>query len=426
MRCIVSPSHFSGEVFIPPSKSETMRALVFAAMGKGVSIVENILLSPDTYAMIEGLSAFGVEIKQEGSKVTVYGLEGKPKAPKKIIDVGNSGLALRFLMAFAALVEEEVKITGDQSIKTRRPVKPLLDVYKQNGMKVKGFDETDGKYISIKGKLKPGSMVIEGQDSQPVSSLLFSTVFLDGTSEVFVLKAGEKPFIDLTLHWLELMGANVYKDDYRAFEVEGGLSYDGFTLKIGGDFSTALFPSAAALISKRRLKVHGLDRESKQGDKVALDIFKAMGAEIYFDSEGVLCVCANAKLKGVEVDINDCIDTLPVLAVLACFAETKTVIKGAEIARYKESNRITAMAEGLKKMGAKVIERKDGLEIYPSSLIGTKLDAQKDHRIAMSLMIAAMGAIDKSEIDGAESLVKTYPTAIYDFIKAGMKLDLVV
>ena len=114
MRGVVKPSQIIGDVFIPPSKSETMRALVFAAMGHGQSILKNILLSPDTYAMIDGLKSFGVKFNQSGSVVYVEGVGGKPQSPTEVIDVGNSGLALRFLMAFASFVEDEVLITGDE------------------------------------------------------------------------------------------------------------------------------------------------------------------------------------------------------------------------------------------------------------------------------------------------------------------------
>ena len=292
-----------------------------------------------------------------------------------------------------------------KSIKNRRPVRPLLDVYKNKGMEVYSFDETKRGVISIKGKMTPGSMVIDGIDSQPVSALLFTAAFLKGPSEIFVIKAGERPFIDLTLHWLFSMGANIYREDYRLFECEGGLEYDGFEIKVGGDFSTALFPIAAAIVTRGNIRVHGLDRDSLQGDKEALDIFRLMGGDIEYDSKGVLCASCSKKLSGIEIDINHCIDVLPILAVVACFAKSKTVIKGAEITKYKECNRIAVMAKELQKMGGKVEERNDGLVIYPSSLIGSTLNGEKDHRVAMSLMVAAAGAIDRSIIEGIETLV---------------------
>lgn len=424
MHCIIEPSVVSGEVYIPPSKSETMRAIVFAAMAKGVSYIENILQSPDTYAMIEGVRAFGAKVIVNGSFLEITGVGGVPKCPDHVIDVGNSGLALRFLLSLAALVKGEVLITGDESIKKRRPVKPLLEVYEKCGMQVESFDQRKDGLMSIKGKIQPGSMIIQGEDSQPVSSLLFSAAFLKGPSEVYVLKAGEKPWLDLTMYWLEFVGAGVYNESYRVFEVEGGLSYPGFTLKIGGDYSTALFPLAAAIITGGHMHVHGLNKESMQGDRKALDIFRQMGAFIEFTSKGVLTGTCYQGLKGVDVDINHCIDVLPVLSVMACFANSKTVIRGAGIARLKESNRIEVMTKQLKEMGAKVEDHIDGMVIYPSKLYGTGLFGEKDHRVVMALMVAASGAVGKSRISGPEALVKTYPTAIYDFLACGMKIDL--
>ncbi|MCH9811910.1 3-phosphoshikimate 1-carboxyvinyltransferase [bacterium] len=424
MHCIIEPSVVSGEVYIPPSKSETMRAIIFAAMARGTSHIQNILLSPDTFAMLEGVEAFGAKIKLDGNCVQIEGVAGKPTCPDKVIDVGNSGLALRFLLSLASLVKGEVFFTGDTSIKTRRPVKPLLDVYKKAGMKTKTFAESKDGYLSIKGRLVAGSMMIEGEDSQPVSSLLFSAAFLEGPSEIYVIQAGEKPFVDLTMHWLESVGIGVHHDDYQVFEVDGRASYPGFSLTIGGDYSTALFPLAGALVTGGKMVVHGLDPESKQGDRKALDIFRDMGAKIAFREDKALVGHLPGKLYGVDVDINHCIDVLPILSVVATFAHTRTLIKGAEIARWKESNRIAVMVEQLSEMGARVEEKQDGILIYPSSLLGAHLSGMEDHRVVMSLMVAAAGASGKSMIEGPEALVKTYPTGIYDFMRCGWKIEL--
>ncbi len=423
MKCIIKPTFISGEVFIPPSKSETMRAIVFASMAHGKSQIENILLSPDTFAMIEGVISFGARVEIEGRTLKIWGVGGEPKLPKNIINVGNSGLALRFLLAFAALVEGEVLFTGDDSIKTIRPVKPLLDVYRKSGMIVSSFDERKDGLLSVNGKLQPGSMMIDGQDSQPVSSLLFTTSFLPSPSEIFVLNAGEKPWVDLTMHWLEFVGAPVYHEAYRLYEVEGKASYDGFSLTIGGDYSTAMFPIAAAIISGGEMRIHGLEEESMQGDKKTLTIFKEMGAEIYFEN-GVLIASRKGQLKGVEVNINHCIDSLPILSVVAAFAETETVITGAAIAKLKECDRIEVMKERLIQMGAKVESRFDGMTIYPSKLEGAVLDGAKDHRVVLSLMVAATAVSGESIIDGAEACMKTFPTAIYEFISCGMDINL--
>jgi 3-phosphoshikimate 1-carboxyvinyltransferase len=426
MRCKIKGGFIGGQLFIPPSKSETMRAIIFASMAKGVSHIENILQSPDTYALIEGVRAFGVKVKDLGSSLEIEGVNGELIKPNKVIDVGNSGLALRFLLAFASLVDGEVLITGDESIRTRRPIKPLVDIFRKAKMSVVSFDESKNGIMSIKGKLKPGSMAMEGKDSQPVSAILFATSFLKGPSEIFVFNAGEKPWVDLTLHWLDFVGAHVLNHSYRWYEVEGGLSYQGFNLKVGGDYSTALFLVAAAMISKKSLAIYGLDPKSMQGDKVGLDIFRQMGAILHFLEDGALAVYPIEEIKGVEVNINNCIDILPILAVVATFATTISIITGAEIAKYKESNRIAVMEEQLKRMGAKVESLEDGMRIYPSKLKGAVLSGEKDHRVILALMVAAMsGNIGEVEIDCIESSVKTYPTAVYDFIRCGANIDLI-
>ncbi len=423
MLCRIKPSCITGEMFIPPSKSETMRAIVFASMATGESLIKNILLSPDSFAMIEGVKSFGAKVTQEGTTLKIVGVGGKPSLPDHPIDVGNSGLALRFMLGFAALVEGEVLITGDHSIKTRRPVKPLLDVYKKSGMVALSFEEREDQMLSIKGKLEPGSMMIHGEDSQPVSSMLFTTSFLDSPSEIFVLNAGEKPWVDLTMHWLEFVGAPVYHEGYRLYEVEGGASYRGFSLSIGGDYSTALFPIAAAIISGGEIKIHGLEEQSMQGDQKTLDIFRQMGAKIHFEG-GVLIARGGDGLKGVEVNINHCIDSLPILAVVAAFAKTKTIITGAGIARLKECDRIEVMTNRLKQMGANIESNCDGMTIYPSKLTGARLDGADDHRVVLSLMVAASAAKGETVLTGSEALVKTFPTAIYEFINCGMNLEL--
>jgi 3-phosphoshikimate 1-carboxyvinyltransferase len=280
--------------------------------------------------------------------------------------------------------------------------------------------------MSIEGKLKAGAMIIDGMDSQPVSALLFALSFLKDSSEIYVINPGEKPWVDLTLHFLDFVGANIFNHSYRLYEVAGGLSYDGFNIKIGGDYSTALFPIAAAILSKKKLEIYGLDPKSMQGDKVCLDIFRKMGAKITFNSSNVLQVHPVEQLNGINVDINNCIDILPILCTLATFAKTKTVITGGEIAKYKESDRIAAMEGQLQKMGGDLKATNDGMIIFPSKLKGALVDGEKDHRVILSLMVAAMSIEGVSQINGIESLSKSYPTAIYDFIHCGSNIELIV
>ena len=160
-----------------------------------------------------------------------------------------------------------------------------------------------------------------------------------------------------------------------------------------------------------------------QPDKQFIEIIKRMGVSVIIDSkEGYIEVNGSCELRGIEVNINDCIDTLPILAVIACFALTATHIFGAKIARYKESDRIASIAEELRKMGARIEEEEDGLIIHPSRLRGANISSHKDHRIALSMIIAAFGCSGESVIDEVECIGKTYPTFFYDFTCLGARL----
>ncbi|MFN0064988.1 MAG: 3-phosphoshikimate 1-carboxyvinyltransferase, partial [Chlamydiales bacterium] len=235
---------------VPPSKSHSMRALLFAAMAKSECAIENLLDSPDIVAMQRALSNL--------------------RAP--VIDAGNSGQVFRFVAALSALFPGKTTLTGDHSILHRRPIEPLLQALSQLGARVKG--------LTIEGPIYPGTARLDGRDSQPVSALLMACSFLTGKTELFVDNPGETPWIELTLFWVRKLGGVVHHKEYRHYLIEGGLSYPGFSYTVPGDWSAAAFPIAAALISGVELKLEGLDCEDIQGDRKILDVLRQMGAKI--------------------------------------------------------------------------------------------------------------------------------------------------
>ena len=420
MKYHVSKSEIAGEVMIPPSKSHTLRAILFSLMAKGKSHISNYLVSPDTFAMIDAIEKLGAQIKMDGDTIEVVGTGGKPKRPTDVIQAGNSGQVLRFIAGIASLLDSYVVITGDESIRTRRPVKPLLEALTSQNVFAESCALNGHAPIIIKGPMKPGVMAIDGADSQPVSALLIATSFLPEPSEIYVMNPGEKPWINVTLSWLSSLGVKVMNHDYRHYKVFGRASYDGFDVTIPGDFSTACYPMAAALVTKQIVRVYGLSMDDPQPDKQFIEIIRKMGASVsIFPENDLIEINGVGDLCGIDVNINDCIDTLPILAVIACFAKTPSQLSGAKIARLKESDRIVAIAAELRKMGAHIEEREDGLVIHPSVLKGAELFAHKDHRIALSLLVAGFGANGESIIDGVECIGKTYPTFFYDFLSLG-------
>lgn len=422
---IVHPSKLSGQVAIPSSKSHSIRAIIFASLAQGTSHIYKRLDSPDIHQAIAACRQFGAEIDENGEDLVIRGTAGNFHSPKCEIDSGNSGQVLRFIGALAALGEGKTILTGDDSIQKRRPVKPLIDALKQLGACAGSLNNNDCAPISVKGPCKPGSALICGQDSQPVSGLLMLSAFLDGETTIAVNNPGEKPWVDLTLYWLDKLNVPYENDQYKKYKVTGKKTLKAFDYTVAADFSSAAFPAAVALLSQSSVILNNIDMQDPQGDKKIFDAFKLMGAQISYDEKQRKLSVLGNFLKGLKLDINDYIDAITILSVVGCFAKNETHITNAAIARKKESDRISAIACELKKMGAKITEKPDGLIIEPSKLHGCTLKTYHDHRMAMSLIIAALHANGPSKILSIDCISKSYPTFVEDMQKLGAKIEVV-
>ena len=417
----VRASSLSGTIEVPPSKSHTHRALIFALLAKGKSTINKYLDSPDSAAMLKTIQQFGAKIQKDNDQLIIEGIGPKLQPSDDVINAGNSGIVLRFIGALAALIPAYTVITGDHSIRTRRPIKPLLDALKQLGVLAESMVGDGYAPIIIKGPLSSGTCTLDGQDSQPVSALLIATSFANGSSEIHVTNPGEKPWIDLTLSWFDFLKLPYENHDYTHYKIPGGASYSGFQYTVPGDFSSLAFPVAAALITQSEISIENVDRNDIQGDKKLLDLLKQMGAK--FETEGrTLHVKKSGPLQGKTFDINDTIDAITILAVIGCFAEGETVLTNAAIARKKECDRIHCIATELKKMGADIEEKEEGLIIRTSKLKGTTLETYHDHRMVMSLTVAALGAEGESVIQGTACVHKTYPNFKEHLIKLGARV----
>ncbi|MCI5052267.1 MAG: 3-phosphoshikimate 1-carboxyvinyltransferase [Simkaniaceae bacterium] len=383
---LIEPSRPAGKIVLPPSKSHTLRALVFAHLTEGK--IENLLDSSDTDSMRHALE----------------GIHGSH------IDVGNSGIAYRFIAAIASTQKNQLHVTGDASIRNRRPIKPLAKALQELGVKV-NIDQG----ITVQGPWKSGCATIDGQDSQPVSALLIAAPLMG--LNLLVHHPGEKPWIDVTLEWLNRVGIQVEREGYERFVIKKQ-PYSPFSYRIPGDLSTLAFPVAQGLLGSE-MEIEGADLSDIQGDGELIDWLCRLGAKI---QDGKTLSASSSQLEGGTLDINRCIDTLPILSVLGCFGKAPLTLTGATIARSKECDRIKAMRIELSKMGAKIIEHPDGLTITPSKLHGAELFSHNDHRIAMSLSIAAFNAIGPSKILDASCIDKTYKNFVSDFQRIGGKI----
>jgi 3-phosphoshikimate 1-carboxyvinyltransferase len=419
----IFPSQLSGHIAIPSSKSHTLRAILFAALAHGRSQIDSFLSSPDTNAMIDAVRLLGASVEMGTHRLAIEGVKGKPQAAKDVIQCGNSGQALRFISALGGLIPAFTVLTGDLSLRERRPMQPLLGAMQQLGAFAVSSRGDGYAPILVRGPFTEKKAMLEGQDSQPVSGLLIAAAFAQHPIELHVAHPGEKPWIALTLDWFDRLQIPYFAKDYTHYALKGSAQIEGFQYCVPGDWSTAAFPIAAALITQSELTLHNIDRYDIQGDKAILPILERMGAQFVFDPLGrSLTVKREAKLKGIKIDINDCIDALPIFAVLGCFAEGTTEIFNGQIARKKESDRIFCIAQELKKMGANIEEAFDGLKIYTSQLHGKTLEPYADHRIALSLAVAALGAQSPSTLRNTECIAKTYGSFYNDFRKIGATL----
>ncbi|MDN3508753.1 MAG: 3-phosphoshikimate 1-carboxyvinyltransferase [Candidatus Neptunochlamydia sp.] len=421
MNYTIKASTLSGTIQIPSSKSHTHRALIFALLAKGKSTISKYLDSPDSATMLKTIQQLGAKVQKDNDQLVIEGVGPELQPAEDVINAGNSGIVLQFIGALVALIPTYTVITGDHSIRTRRPVKPLLEALKQLGVLAETMLGNGYAPKIIKGPLNSGVCTLDGQDSQPVSALLIATSFAKGSSEIRVTNPGEKPWIDLTLSWFDFLKLPYENHDYTHYKIPGGASYSGFHYTVPGDFSSLAFPVAAALITQSEISIDNVDMDDIQGDKKLLDLLEQMGAK--FEKRGrTLHIKKSGLLQGKTFDINDTIDAITILAVIGCYAEGETVLTNAAVARKKECNRIHCIATELKKMGADIRETGDGLIIRTSKLKGTTLETYHDHRMVMSLTVAALGAEGKSVIHNAKCAHKTYPNFKEHLIKLGARV----
>jgi len=391
MKLIVSPCNkLEGTVNVPSSKSHTHRAIMLASLADGVSTIRNPLLSEDCLATIEACRKIGAEISIQDA-LTITGIAGRPRITEGIINVGNSGTTIRLMSAIVALSDGEVTLTGDQSIQ-KRPMGPLLDSLNDLGASARSMRGDGCPPVIIRGPIRGGKTRIEGISSQFVTGLLITCQLADSDTELEVSNLKSKPYARMTLEHLKRVGIDVEHDDLSRFKIKGGQTLKSSDYTVPGDYSSAAFLMAAASITSSHITILGLDPGDMQGDKAIIEIMGMM-------------VSGSER----EIDLGDTPDLLPITAVLACYAPGSTILKNVEHARLKESDRISTICAELKKMGADIKERADGLVINNSKLEGADLDGHLDHRIVMSLAVAALGAEGPSIIDNAETIMTSFP-----------------
>ncbi len=420
MRFICENSTLSGGVIVPSSKSHTIRAVLLASLAEGESVIRNPLMSADTQSAINIYSKLGAGFSLEETEWRISGIGGRLRTPAEVLDVANSGTTLRVALGTCSLLTEgEVVLTGDDQIQ-QRPCAPLITSLNDLGAKVKSERGNGCAPFTVQGRLRGGYTSIEARTSQYVTSLLLNCPYADQDTEIDVPLLYEKPYVQMTLDWLNFVGAEVENDSFRRFFVRGGQRFQSFSRRIPGDFSSATFFLVAGALGNNQITCTGLDMEDSQSDKAVVDFLVAMGADIRVNGSEIKV--AKAELRGIEIDMNDCPDALPMMAVAGCFAKGTTRLFNVAHARIKETDRISVMCRELTKLGAEIEERPDGLVIHESCLRGCPVDGQHDHRVVMALTIAGLSIPGKTEISTSEAAAVTFPEFQDCVLKLGGRL----
>ena len=403
MKKHIYPSVISGAVTVPASKSHSIRALIIAAHAAAPSTIHNLLHSDDITSCNQALQQYAQ----------------RQQSHETHIDVGNSGTTLYFLSAFAALQSHSTVFNGDASIRSRNAA-PLLHALTQMGASAQCGDSRRNTWgyppYQITGPMQTGKTItIHSPTSQFLSALLLAVPLINNLinnnpashTNIQVCTLNEHPYVDMTCQWLDWQGITYTREGYDFFRIPAGQQYLPVNQHIPGDYSAAAFWLCAAALTNGSVTVHGLRQQDTQADSRVLTILQDMGCIVQWKQNSVSV--GGALQCGGTIDLNAMPDSLPALAALACYAPKPVRFTNAAHVRNKETDRIAVMVQELGKLNARIQEHSDGLTIYPSVLSGGTVSSHNDHRVAMALSIAALGAQGTVTICGAEAVHVTYP-----------------
>jgi len=399
----------------PPSKSHTNRALVLAALTDGISVIKNYAICEDTIYMIRSLKKLGVKIIQKANELIVYGKGGNFNKKNVELFCGNAGTTFRFLTALSIFNSGEVTLTGSKRM-LERPIGDLIEALSQLDIKI----ESNNGYPPVKvfgGYINPKPVKINAKKSSQFLSallLIMPTLGKDFSIEL-ENELPSLPYIKMTLQVLRDFGVKINHLEFRKFFLTKNLKLNPSKIIIESDTSSATYFFGSAAVLRKRIKVNGLRKDTNQADIKFVKVLKKMGCDVKWGNDFV--ILTGKKLKGITIDMNDAPDSVPALAVVSLFANGKTLIKNIENLRYKESDRIQALANELSKLGARVRTGKDFIEINPiKNYNSAVIETYNDHRIAMSFAIAQL-KIPEIKIKNPECVKKSFPDFWQEFNK---------
>lgn len=398
-------------VRLPGSKSYTNRALLIAGLADGTSVVDGALFSDDTRYMIGALRELGIPVEdaEDAERVVVHGQGGSIPAASADLYVGNAGTAARFLTAALALGKGRYRLDGVKRMR-ERPIGPLLEALEQLGVSAQSEFGNGCPPIVVEGKGLPGGKTAIAGDvsSQFISALMLVGPCIPRGLEIEI--RGElvsKPYVDLTISIMAAFGAFATNDAYRVLRIPGGQGYRARPYLVEPDASSASYFFAAAAVTGGRIRVEGLGKNSAQGDLKLVDVLETMGCTVE-RGEDYVELRGPGQLRGIDVDMGNMSDVAQTLAAIAPFAADPVRIRGVEHNRWKETDRVAAVTNELRRLGVDVDEHRDGWEIRPSAPGSATVETYDDHRMAMSFAVTGLRSRG-IQISNPRCVEKTFP-----------------
>lgn len=401
-------------ICLPGSKSLTNRALLTAALADGPSELTGVLFAEDTECMMDCLGKLGVSLDadRERRRVRVRGVSTPWPQSEAELDCRNAGTVIRFLTAACAGSRGRYRLDGVERMR-QRPIGNLVGALCDLGASIE-FDGEPGfcpLTVNAAG-LRGGTVRMDATaSSQFVSALLLAAPLADRDVMIELAAAApSRPYIAMTLSVMERFGVSVVQHEFSRFIVPSSQSYRAISYDIEPDASAASYFFAAAALTGGRVTVDGLGRRSVQGDLGFADVLCRMGCRVdQTDTATTVCGPADGRLDGVDVDLNDMPDVVQTLAVLAAFAEGPTRIRNVPNLRLKETDRLSALAAELARMGVDAVVEPDGLTIRPTGVPeSAEIETYGDHRMAMSFALAGL-RLDGMVIRDPDCVSKTFP-----------------
>ncbi len=417
MRALVKEGPIRGTIGAIPSKSQLHRLLICAALADGATKIHcKKSDGDDVLATIRCLRSIGAKINQEPWGLEVWPVERKASPEYCILDCGESGSTLRFMLPLVCALG----LRGELLLSGRLPQRPMKEMEQAMAKKGCSIYYPEPGTLRFAGKLRQGIFHLPGNvSSQYVTGLLLALPLLSKDSSIQIQgKLESRAYVDMTLEALKSFGVNIEETE-QGFEIPGGQTFHSpGELQAQGDWSNAAFWLCAGGMPGSKVAVTGLSPRSSQGDRAVEGILKEMGVNLTW-SDGMLTAAPYVR-QGVEIDVAHVPDLVPALAALAAVSQGRTIIKNAQRLRMKESDRLAAIEDTLNRLGAQVTQREDGLCIEgKAQLEGGEVEAWGDHRIAMMAAIASAACQKPVTIRGAQSVEKSDPRFWSDLASMG-------